>query len=313
MEYRQLGKTDMKVSVLSYGASALGGVFSGTDDSEGIRAVHASIDNGINYIDVSPFYGDTKAETVLGKALKSVPRDKYFLTTKTGRFAKGVFDFSPEAIDKSLQESLNRLGTDYLDVFQLHDIEYQNRKHLSTVINESIPHLQKLKEQGVIRYYGITSYPIDVFKQVQVEAQVDTMLCHGHYMLSDTMMLDLVPYAQNDGVGLVAASPLGMGLLTERGVADWHPATQADKQCVLEAVKFCKANGTSLEDLALQFSVANPLIPTNLVTSSKSNRMINNIRVSQEKMDEDLVAEVQKILLPIMNKDFDFAKNCEFM
>ncbi|MBI9057568.1 MAG: aldo/keto reductase [Labilibaculum sp.] len=303
----------MNVSILSYGASALGGVFSGTDDNEGIRAVHASISNGINYLDVSPFYGDTKAEVVLGQALKAIPRDKYFLATKTGRFAKGLFDFSPEMIDKSLKESLERLGTDYLDVLQLHDIEYQGQKHIQKVIEQSIPHLEKLKKSGVIRYYGITSYPIDVFKQVQVEARVDTMLCHGHYMLSDTLMLDLVPYAKNDGVGLIAASPLGMGLLTERGVADWHPATNEDRKCVQNAVVFCKQNGTTLEKLALQFSVAHPDIPTNLVTSSNENRMISNIKVIEEKLDLELLAEVHKILKPITNKDFDFAGNCEFM
>lgn len=313
MEYRKLGNTDMVVSSLSFGASSLGGVFTGVDENEGIRTVHASIDAGINYIDVSPFYGNTVAETVLGKALKTVARDKYFLATKTGRFANGLFDFSPAMIEKSLHESLERLNVDYLDVLQLHDIEYQGGKHLEMVINESIPYLQELKRKGLIRYYGITSYPISIFKYIYENAKVDTMLCHCHYMLSDTAMLEMVPFAKTDGVGLIAASPLGMGLLTERGVASWHPATENDKETIKKAVQFCKDNGTTIEKLALQFGVANPDIPTNLVSSSKVARMLDNVKTIEEKMDEELVKAVQEILKPIKDKDFDFAGNCEFM
>ncbi|WP_347840740.1 aldo/keto reductase [uncultured Draconibacterium sp.] len=313
MEYRKLGNTDMLVSALSFGASALGAVFGKTDDKEGIKTVHASIDNGINYIDVAPFYGDTMAEKVLGEALKSVPRDKYFLATKTGRFANGYFNFTPEAIEKSLHESLERLGVDYLDVLQLHDVEYQQKKHLNVVINESLPYLEELKSKGLIRYTGFTSYPIEVFQYVFENAGADTLLCHNHYMLSDTSMLQLLPLAKNRGVGLIAASPLGMGLLTERGVADWFPATEEDKRTVQKAAAFCKENGTSIEKLALQFGCANPEIPTNLVSSSKPQRMINNIKVIEEPLDMELVYAVQQILAPIKDKDFDFANECELM
>lgn len=307
MEYRQLGNTDMKVSALSFGASSLGGVFVEVDEAECIRTVHTTIDRGINFIDVSPFYGDTRAETVLGKALKTVPRDKYFLATKTGRFGDGSFDYSPKRIRKSLDESLKRLRVDYLDVFQLHDIEYEGARHLNVIINESIPYLMELKQQGVIRYFGITSYPVSIFGEVHEQCKVDTMLCHCHYMLSDTSMLELLPYAQNDGVGLIAASPLGMGLLTERGVPDWHTATPEDMNCVKRAVTFCKEQGTSLEKLALQFGVANPDIPTNLVSSSKVARMIENIIIVEQPIDHELVKEVQRLLEPIKNKDFNFS------
>ncbi len=82
MEYRTLGKTGLKVSALSFGASSVGGVFKPVDESVAIRTVHTALESGINFIDVSPFYGYTKAEEVLGKALKGVPRDRYFLATK---------------------------------------------------------------------------------------------------------------------------------------------------------------------------------------------------------------------------------------
>ena len=94
MEYRQLGNTDMKVSLLSYGASPLGNVFRRVPEAEGIAAVHTALDLGINFIDVSPYYGMTVAETVLGKALKGIPRNSYYLATKVGRYGDNLEDFN---------------------------------------------------------------------------------------------------------------------------------------------------------------------------------------------------------------------------
>ena len=88
MRYTELGKTGLKISNLSFGASSLGSVFHETNEAESIRAVEVAIEGGINFIDVSPYYGHYKAETVLGKALKHIPRDKYFLSTKVGRYGK---------------------------------------------------------------------------------------------------------------------------------------------------------------------------------------------------------------------------------
>src|ERR1700683_3084431 len=124
MEYRPLGRTDLKVSALSFGASSLGGVFRDVGESEAIASVHASLDAGINFIDVSPFYGLTKSETVLGKALKGIPRERYFLATKAGRYGSEMkdFDFSAPRILASIDESLARMGVEYVDILHAHDI-----------------------------------------------------------------------------------------------------------------------------------------------------------------------------------------------
>src|SRR3954454_18480260 len=114
MEYRQLGKTVLQVSVLGYGASPLGGVFRDVDEPEGLRTVHIALDLGINFIDVSPYYGLTRAETVLGKALRGIARDRYFLATKVGRYGEDRFDFSAARVTRSVDESLERLGVDHL-------------------------------------------------------------------------------------------------------------------------------------------------------------------------------------------------------
>ena len=156
MEYRELGKTGLKVSVLSYGASGLGSIYGTPDEARGIKAVHTAIDCGINLIDTSPLYGGTKSESALGKALKAIPRDKYYLATKVGRYAGGVSDFSVRRIVESMDESLMRLGLDYVDIFQCHDIDFVS---LDQIVEEALPTLRRLQEQGKTRFVGITGFP----------------------------------------------------------------------------------------------------------------------------------------------------------
>jgi L-galactose dehydrogenase len=129
MEYRALGKTGMEISIIGYGVSPLGNVFGETDEAEGIRAVHYAIDHGINYFDVAPMYGVTLAETRLGKALKG-KRDKIFLATKCCRYDIDEFDFSAKRVLESIDESLQRLHTDYVDVYQIHDIEFGDKEQV---------------------------------------------------------------------------------------------------------------------------------------------------------------------------------------
>src|SRR5437868_1290855 len=113
MNYRKLGKTNLNVSVLGFGASPLGNVFDVADEKEGVRAVHYAIDQEINFFDVSPFYGFTLAEERLGKALEGKRKD-IFLATKCGRYGLEDFDFSYNRILRSIDESLTRLKTDYV-------------------------------------------------------------------------------------------------------------------------------------------------------------------------------------------------------
>ena len=138
MTYRRVGKTDMVVSSLSFGASSLGGVFRATDDQESVQLVETVVRQGINYIDTAPWYGQGRSETVLGNALKNIPRSAYYIATKVGRYEQEVgkmFDFSRGRIVKSVDESLARLGLDYLDLVQVHEfchsLESLLERHLS--------------------------------------------------------------------------------------------------------------------------------------------------------------------------------------
>lgn len=301
MQYRTLGKTGLEVSVLSYGASPLGGVFRDVAESEGIRTVHTALDLGINFIDVSPYYGLTKAETVLGKALSSVSRARYFLATKVGRYGENEFDFSAARVTRSIEESLQRLQVDYVDVLQCHDIEFVD---LHQIIDETLPALRELQAQGKTRFIGITGLPLQAFRTVMAQAEVDTILSYCHYSLNDTALLDLIPALQDHQTGIISASSLSMGLLTQRGAPDWHPAPAAVKDACARAAAHCEAKGADISKLALQFSTAQPDIHTTLVGTASPANIEKNVAWMDEPIDEQLLAEVQAILAPIHNQSW---------
>jgi aryl-alcohol dehydrogenase-like predicted oxidoreductase len=301
MEYRRLGKTDLYVSAISFGASSLGGVFRNIDENEGIRTVHIALDMGINLIDVSPYYGLTKAETVLGKALATVPRERYFLATKIGRYGNTFedFDFSAEQAISSIDKSLRRLGVEYLDLIQCHDIEFGS---LDQLVNETIPALRKIQKQGKVRFVGITGLPLKVFSYVLDHIEVDTILSYCHYSMNDTSLETLLPYLKEKHVGIINASPLSMGLLSQRGTPVWHPADEEMKNVCAKAAQYCEAQGERIEKLAVQFSVRNPDIATTLSGTANPENIKKNIEWVEEPIKEELLNKVLEILKPIHNK-----------
>lgn len=312
MKYRALGPLGIKVSSLSFGASALGGVFREVDESRAIEAVHAALDCGINYFDVAPAYGGTRAETVLGRALKGVARDSYFLSTKVGKYtAPGLYghdtlDYSRGGIRASLEESAGRLGTEYFDIVHLHDIEYQGRRHTEWALGEGLESLRELKREGRIGGVSFGIYPLDLWRRIFTDFEPDASLVHNHYCLSDTTLLDLLPLARAKNVGVINASPFGSGLLTEGGPASWHPAPAEDRAVFRRAADFCRQEGQSLARLALQFSSQHPEIPTTMFSSASPDSVRRNVGWHEEPFDPALLARVQEILQPVRNKQWDY-------
>ncbi len=304
MHYRTLGRTGLSVSQLGFGASSLGGVFRSVNEAEAIRTVRTSLDLGINFIDVSPYYGATKAETVLGKALRDVPRELYILATKVGQYGEGEFDFSATRVRKSLDESCARLGVDHIDLLQCHDIEFAD---LSRIVGETLPELARLKAEGRIGHIGITGLPLRIFPAVVDRCPpglVETVLSFCHYELNDDSLAGLIPYLHSKDVGIINASPTGMGLLTDRGVPTWHPAPEhVVARCRL-AAEYCRRVGADIVKLAIQFSLGHPGIATTLVGSANPANMRLNVAHALEPVDHELMAAVLQILKPIHNHNF---------
>lgn len=302
MKYRKLGKTGLEVSALSFGASSLGSVFRETDDAESVRTVHTAVDMGINLIDVSPYYGLTKAETVLGKAIAEMKRDRFVLTTKAGRYGADKFDFSEQRIISSVDESLQRLQTDYIDILFLHDIEFVP---FEQVAEGAFLALEKLKQAGKIRFSGVSGLPLTVFEKSLAYTELDAVLSYCHYSLNDTSLLDILPLLERQQVGLISASPLSMGLLGNRALADWHPAGAEIRAACQEAAAYCAAKGEDIAKLAVQYATANERIPTTLVSTANPDNIRKNIEWTDEPINEELLAEVLAILAPIHNRSWE--------
>lgn len=300
MQYRTLGATGVKVSALAYGGSSLGSEFRPIDEAEGIRSVHTALDHGINLIDTAPYYGLTTAETVLGKALRGVRRDRYVLATKVARYGKTAaeFDFSAARVKKGVDESLARLGVDHVDFIQVHDMEFGS---LDQIVTETIPALREVQKAGKARFVGITCLPVKLFKQVMDRVVVDQIQNYCHYCLNDTALADILPYLKARNVGIFNSAPLAMRLLSNEGPPGWHPAPAQLKQKCAEAAALCRARGTDLGRLALQFSMANPDIHTHIVGTASSKRVLENIADAETPLDEQLLGEVRAILAPVHN------------
>lgn len=299
MDYREIGKTGLKVSTLSFGASSLGSVFRATKESEAIEAVFTAVDNGINFIDVSPYYGHYKAETVLGKALRDIPRNKYYLSTKVGRYGKdgvNTWDYSAKRAFESIDESMERLCIDYIDLINVHDIEFAD---LEMVVAETLPALVELREKGVVGHVGITDLQLENLKWViehSPAGTVESVLNFCHYTLNDDKLVDFLDFFESKGVGVINASPLSMGLLSQRGIPDWHPAPKSLVEACRRAAEYCQKEGYPIEKLAIQFSVANPRIASTLFSSANPDNVLKNIRYVEEPADMELIEKVRDII-----------------
>lgn len=300
MVYNEIGKTGMRVSNLGFGASSLGGVFHSIREEEGIQAVFTAVENGINFIDVSPYYGHLKAETVLGKALKDIPRDKYYLSTKVGRYGKdgvNTWDYSAKRATESVYESMERLHVDYIDLINVHDVEFAD---LQQVVDETLPALVELRKKGIVRHVGITDLQPENLHWViehSPEGTVESILNFCHYSLNDDMLLDYLDFFEEKGIGVINASPFSMGLLSQRGTPNWHPAPAPLKEACAKAAAYCQEKGYPIEKLAIQFSTSlNPRIATTLFSSANPQNVLKNIDYVNQPMDEQLVKEVRAII-----------------
>ncbi len=301
MHYRQLGKTGLQVSKLGFGCSPLGDVFGNLTDDNATKLVHAAIDAGITLFDTSPFYGDTLSEKRLGQALKG-KRDEVVIATKGGRFGSteaSEFDFSYDNIMQMCDASLKRLQTDYLDIYQLHDIEFTTKEQL---INEAIPALFKLKEEGKVRLIGVTGYPLPLLKDIIETVDLDLTLSYCHYNLLNQRLKDvLVPTVKAKQMGLINASVTHMGILAQQGPQAWHPAPKAVQEAGRKALLHCESKGENLARLAIQYAYQNEAIDVTLLGNRTLAELNSSLEAINTPINEQLLKGVQGILEPVLN------------
>jgi len=298
MEMRQLGKTALKLPVLSFGASSLGQEFRQVDLGEALRSVRVALDCGLNFIDTSPFYGRGMSEILLGIALKGVPRDTYLLGTKLGRYSGTHFDFSARRVVESVDISLERMGVEHLDIILCHDLEFVDMRQ---IVDETLPALRKIQQAGKVRYIGISGYPMKAFRFVADRAPLDCILSYNHYTLQNTMLADLVPYLKQKGIGIMNAAPFSARLLTSAPLPKWHKATPEVREIARKAAEHCSAKGSDIAKLALQYSIIPPDMSTCVVGSANPANVLKWAQWAAEPIDETLLAEVLQILKPIHN------------
>ncbi|WP_375432691.1 aldo/keto reductase [uncultured Friedmanniella sp.] len=286
MQYARLGSTDLTVSQLAFGTAPLGGLFGRVEESDAIALVHEALDLGITFLDTSPFYGS--AEERLGSALVG-RRDEVVLATKAGRYGPSDFDFTPARLRRSVEQSLRLLKTDHLDILQLHDIEFVP---LGPVFEDAHAELVAIRDEGLCRYIGMTGYPLATMTRAMREAGLDVLLTYAHAtLLDDSLQRELAPVAAEQGVGLINAAAVALGLLTPHGTsmgAD-HPAGEPVRQAARAMADLAAQRDVDLAFVANQYSVQRSGCATTLIGTGRSQHLRSAVDAAETPLDDELV------------------------
>lgn len=308
MNYRNIPNTDLKVSEICLGTWAMGNDFWGdVDDNASIKAIKASLDSGINFIDTAPAYGAGHAERVVGSAIKG-RRDQVILGTKTGvtRTSDGFLrDLRPETILREIDESLSRLGTDYIDLYQIHWPD------VNTPLEDSLEALMKLQGQGKFRYLGVSNFTIELMEQAK--DLVDVVSLQPNYsMLQRKIEETLVPYCLDNKIGLVTYGTLAGGLLTGKyrelpnfGENDnrsrfydyYRPEIWPQIQGLLSLLDvLAKKHGCPVSHIAIAWALQRPGIVSVLVGAKRKDQAISNAAASKIRLTEDEMHEIDRYI-----------------
>lgn len=284
--------------------------------------MHDALKAGINYIDTAPWYGQGRSEEVLGKALRDVPREAYYIATKVARYEldyEHMFDFSAQKTRESVEKSLQLLGLDYVDVIQIHDIEFA--ENLEIVLNETLPTLEQLVKEGKAKFIGLSAYPISVLKECisRAEGRFDvssispheefyalaniclipqTVLTYARYTLADNTLLDYLDYLKSQNLGIICAAAHSLGLLTNAGPQPWHPASDEQKKIARKAAELCKKEGVELGKLAMYYTIQLRDVSTFLV----GNQTRQLLQMNLAAFYDGLSAKEQEVLQHLREK-----------
>jgi aryl-alcohol dehydrogenase-like predicted oxidoreductase len=310
MEYALISGTEMKVSRIAQGTWAIGGwMWGGTDEKESIRTIHAALDKGINLIDTAPVYGFGVSEEIVGKAIEERGhREKVFIATKVGlEWHNGSVtrNSSPDRIRKEIQDSLRRLRTDYIDIYQVHWPDS------AVPIEETARTMQSLFQEGLIRAIGVSNYSPDQMTEFMSVSKLHTVQ-PPYNLFEQEIDRDVLPYVRENKLNAFAYGPLCRGLLTGTMQLDTKftgddlrrsdPKFQAPRfEQYLSAVRQLgtlakKRYGKHVMDLAVRWVLDTPGITTALWGARHPKELEAVSGALDWKLDADALAEIDQIL-----------------
>jgi aryl-alcohol dehydrogenase-like predicted oxidoreductase len=266
-------------------------MFGANEEDAALQSAYRALEAGINFFDSSPFYGNGLAEERLGKVLRG-RRDEIIVGTKAGRYGPEEFDFSAARTRRGFEESLRRLGTDYVDIFQLHDVEFVD---LEGPIGEGYAELVRVRDAGMCRFIGMTGYPTAMTRRVMTECDLDVTLSYAHCtLLDDCLATEVLPVAKERGVGVINAAAVALGLLTEAGPPPHIAEVVGEQICATarRAVEVCQRRGADVSFLANQYSIQRSGCATTFIGTAKQRHLDSAVTAAEEPIDEDLLADV---------------------
>jgi aryl-alcohol dehydrogenase-like predicted oxidoreductase len=299
MKLRPFGNTGMNVSEIGLGAWQLANPDWGTDDkSEALEIVRKSLEAGCNFFDTAPGYGGGRSEELVGHGLKSVRKD-VIICTKFGHTAEGVTDFSTEAIRPSLEASMKRLQTDYLDIVLMHN---PPREMMDGRISAQYEEFEKLKAQGIIRAYGVS-----LDWREELELVLDTTKSQAAEVFFNALYqetLPAYPKAQAQGMGLIIKVPLDSGWLSGKyraghkfdGVRDrWSPEVIARRSDLVEKFAALIPDERSMAHAALQFVLAQPQVSTVIPGAKTVAQALDNFAAADKQLSPETVRAMRDL------------------
>jgi len=322
MLYKKVGKIKEEISAIGLGCWNFGGQWDTSNDENAVKIVHAAIDNGINLFDVAPVYGFGKAERVLGKALKDGKRSKVLIATKCGLVWNEKHeiknDLSKKNILREIDESLERLQTDYVDIYQLHWPDH------NTPIEETVSALEEIKKAGKIRYIGLSNFSqkdVETFMtMIEINAQQalynmlerNTSSYHNiplEYKTEDEVLPTVRKYQQ----AFFPYSPLFQGLLTgkfkpngnfsEKDIRNENPKLRGELfkkyyEGVVALEKFADKIGKPLNEIALNWLRQKDEVTSIIAGASSVAQLEKNVHSTTWDLSQEELSEIETIIEP---------------
>ena len=306
MEYRILGRTGLRVSVIGLGTMVHAGHFGPMKDEESLDAIDAALDLGVNFIDTSDAYGAGYSETLLGKALKG-KRDKVVLATKGGNVMagpnRGKRNFAADYIGRVMVDSLKRLQTDYIDLYQLHNPDVEVIRN-----GEVWELLERRKKEGKIRHYGVSINKMDEGTAAVRGGRSDTIQIE-YNLLDQEPAQEVFPLAQKANVGVIVRVPLRRGLLTGKFTLEDQQRFQGEdvrarnfageifqkELAKVEGLRFLAKPGRSLAQAAIAFCIAQPAVSVVIAGARNSQQMRENAAAADLKLSSDEIRRATEL------------------